>query len=208
MNGFTYSHTYPTTPLLVCSSNSIFTSYNTQQQYFYKLPAAHSATMPPEDYFRLTRTRDIFCQEEILSRYVTTTTTPLVELVKQTIGCASFHTTRDGRCMAKAVVVTGSPLPAFNGVYSARSCHVHAFFHPNGKRLVDKGNSKRWHLEHPNGNVHAWSSSWFNSGLPTGTREWRYLSGHDKVNNFNRINQRQNTTPLSFFCSQLYQSLI
>ena len=78
------------------------------------------------------------------------------------------------------MVVSGSPLPAFNGVYSTVLCDgVYGFYQTNGTRLVDKGRLNRWHLEHGDGHVHAWSSTWYNSGLPAGKREWRYCSGTD-----------------------------
>ena len=142
--------------------------------------------MRPKDYFQLTRCRDIVCQRQILSQYGMPPTTPVEVAVRGISRATTFHKTIPGfpvdgsSRLAKAVVVSGSPLPAFNGVYSAVSCDgVYGFYQSNGTRLVDKGRLDRWHLEYKDGTVHAWSSTWYNSGLPTGKREWRYISGQD-----------------------------
>lgn len=146
-----------------------------QGELYHKLPAAHSAPpMLPTDYFRLARSRDIVSQRQILAKYRMAPTTP-VDLLLHALDRATFHKTRDGAIRARAVVVSGSPSPTFNGVYSAKSSEgVYGFYKLNGYCLQNNTSGDCWQLVDETDRVHAWCSNCRSSGLPTGTREWHY----------------------------------
>ena len=123
------SYGLPTQHLQKLSSLHCFCVFSLFKKQYDKLPAAHSRPpMSPQDYFHLARCRDIVSQRQILSKHGIPPTTPVEVVIDGISQATTFYKTLPGfpvdghDKLSMAVVVSGSPLPVFNGVYSAVLC--------------------------------------------------------------------------------------